>query len=820
MTAAIRATVRLARGLARSRSSRRSTWLLLTSAALVTALSIVLTSLTLSGRQTADRDLGRFGASAGYGTVQLRPGDGAFLDDLRQRLAAGGFADAVVALSATDVQLPGSPARNVTLVENAWTTEPFPARYRLLDGRWPDSPGEVVVTEPGDVVDAPGGTLDVLGGRVALRVVGTADDRYADTSNLLAAPGTWAGWDPGRLAGFSALGAQPYVLWNGRDASAVTAAVAASVRRAATEAGNRRPLASDPGHAASSVLLRSSLEARSPRSWIDKLPAGYTIPSYLLPIVGVWLVYAMNVRRWRTTADRLRTAGVPVGTATVSLIGAAAYRCLVAVLAGVLAGSALGGAARGVLGHLRHRPTGPFPDVTQVAARQILLVLAGLGVVAVALLWQTHGRPGIRRTRLWHDARQLAAVVVVGGLIVFHTQVSTPVRSMVAGAMTLAAALLAMPDVVRLAAAAATGAGLCGRVLSRLAGAHLSSYAAVAGVLTVVLGPAAGYLLLVQTQSSAVAEQRAADVLPGQVLIGDRADETAAPSAQVVAAAGLSGRTPVELRHAAADRRGRAVTLLVVADRSAVESLIGHSLMPDQRATLEADGVLGWADAPPMSGATVVKVAACGWRAGTDGVLLTAAARRHRFAVTGAGPLLYSGVGPAEARRAQEAVGHAGLDARTVRIHVEPAPVRPPAAVVTVLGGMLILTVLASALAGTAHRRIMHPHTRRLVMNGIPGVWLRRATLVQLAVVLTVSITVAAPVAVIPAALLALNSSAYTFAVPWSFLAAMCASAVAAVLLAGWRPSGEEAYPNRRRRRGWRLRRRTATSRARRRRAG
>lgn len=253
----VRLTSRLARRLARSRALARSVAIVFVAALLVMAMFVTLRTLSLSGEQVADNELGRFGAKVGYGSgVSLLPGDDTFLADLRSRVRDAGATDAEIVLSATDVQLNTTPARNVTALETDWTSRPYPERYELLSGRWPSRPGEVAVTEPGDVRTPVGKTLTVLGD-VRLKVVATVDDRAADTTNLLLGPGTWAGLDPALSKGFPVLTAQMDVMWAGR-----------AGRRSAT----RSPPPHAPGRRAVTTVRKPPRSARTgrtpwPRLW-------------------------------------------------------------------------------------------------------------------------------------------------------------------------------------------------------------------------------------------------------------------------------------------------------------------------------------------------------------------------------------------------------------------------------------------------------------------------------------------------------------------------------------------------------------------------
>ncbi|MGI5197809.1 hypothetical protein ACQEVY_29975 [Streptomyces sp. CA-288835] len=93
----LRLALRLARRLARSRALARSVAIVFVAALLVMAMFITLRTLSLSGEQVADRDLGRFDAQVGSGSgVNLLPGDDIFVADLEARVRDVGVTDAEV----------------------------------------------------------------------------------------------------------------------------------------------------------------------------------------------------------------------------------------------------------------------------------------------------------------------------------------------------------------------------------------------------------------------------------------------------------------------------------------------------------------------------------------------------------------------------------------------------------------------------------------------------------------------------------------------------------------------------------------------------
>lgn len=139
-------TLRLARRFLRSRRLAATTVVVGLAALSAVAMYVALSSLSLTAQQIADRDLGRFGATAGYGLVRLAPGSDEPAVMLRDAAVAAGADDATVVLVATDLEM-ASQSMGITLLETDWRAAPFPARFRLLAGRWPESAGEVVLAD-------------------------------------------------------------------------------------------------------------------------------------------------------------------------------------------------------------------------------------------------------------------------------------------------------------------------------------------------------------------------------------------------------------------------------------------------------------------------------------------------------------------------------------------------------------------------------------------------------------------------------------------------------------------------------------------------
>lgn len=833
-----RLTTRLARRLARSRALARSVAIVFVAGLLVMGMFVTLRTLSLSGEQVAENELGRFGAKVGYGSgVSLPPGDATFLTDLRSRVHDTGATDARTVLSATDVQLNTTPARNVTALESDWASRPYPERYELLSGEWPSRPGEVAVTEPDDVRTPVGETLTVLGD-VRLKVVATVDDRAADTTNLLLGPGTWAGLDPALSKGFPVLTAQLDLMWAGDRQQQVVDAFTAAARTWAERGGDSPEAAAlrEDGQntVATTLVTRDQLVARPQKTWIEKTPAGYTVPSLLVPAAAVLLVFGLNGRRFRRTTASLTSVGVPRTTAALAPALAALAWSLAAAVCGAVAGVAVGLGARLLISHLRDSPAGPLDDLASPALRLVAVVLV-TGLIAGAVLARTRrdepapppaenddapatARPAARRAR---DARHLLAVAAWCATVVYAGWVDSPAHAMILTGILITAVLLIIPEVFSGVLKLLPEGGPRRRLVRRQLAGDRSRAGAALAVLTVLFGASLGYVTLLDTLIRTAEKQSYPSVLAGQVLLAGTGSDTFPPGKTLLhtvdASGTLDGLPRTETRYLLdgdpddprmASRKGSDGSLLTAADTTDVERLIGRRLDPAQTALLRDGGLLVWAHAPDaptgantrtslvvrqgdkILGTTAelptasVEVAPAEWRTGSDGIMLRATADALELPIQTHGPIMVTGVPDIDARALQQAVVNAGMDAGAVLIHVEPDDPVPPAALLATAVGLVVLALAAVLAATRSQTRILRRYLARLIAVGIPPRWARQVLLCQHAVLIAVSTLLGLLIAVVPTVVLAFQISGFVLSVPWWQLAVLAAATYAAALLA------------------------------------
>jgi hypothetical protein len=827
--------LRLTRRLARSRELAQSAAIVLVAGLFLTSMFIVLRTLSLSGDQVVQRDLGRFGASVGYGSIVLTPGDDQFVPQLRDRADKAGLNGAEVMLSASNTPVATVPPRDVSMLEIPWQNDPYPDRYRLISGRWPEQPGEIVITEPADLQAAPDGTLPILGGKATLKVVGTADDRFASTANLLAAPGTWASFDPDVAKGFPLLGAQPILLWQGNDTPAAVAAFTDAVRAAPPVAADGT--ANDPGRVEDTLRIREQLAVRPERTGIERSPAGYTLPSLLLPVAVVLLMFGINDQRRRREANRLMAVGVSARATTAALTGSALIWCTGAAIAGILAGTGVGVAARAVIAQVRDRPPGPVEGLVTPALRFVALVMFTCMVAGFATVLRMR-QPRMRRIRgkvrpAWmdrvfgRDVRHIAAVVAWCAAALYAAQIDTPVRAMMVTGIVTVAVLFSLPDGVDALLRVLPESGPRRRLARRqLTGDRRRVTAAIA-VLTVLIGASLSSLVLVSTMVRSLDAQAYPEVLPGQILLADRASTTFPPPASLVQAVKTSGAAS-GLDHAqlsylftmdssgeitrSVTRLGQKGNLLAAETPQEVEQLIGHPLSGVQRSTLTGGGLLVWTDAaePPKGMAsarlaitegdrslrqtsalpvTSVEVPLVEWRVGTDGIMLSATAQAQQLPSPKSGPQIISGASEAQATAIQQAASRAGLDPRMVRTYTAPPPAVPAAALVVTAAGLALLVLAGVLVATHAQTRTLRSYLSRLIAIGVSPAWARHVLLLQHGCIVATSTLLGLVIALPSTLVLAMRVSGFVLDVPWEQVSVLIAAIYLAALSATLRAS-------------------------------
>ena len=812
----LRFAIRLSRRFGRSRVLRRSCAVVAVSSAFLVIMMMVLSALTLTGGQVADRDLGRFGAYAGFGALPaVAPCDGLTLAGLQRAARVAGGQDVMVTLITDSLPVSSRSGQRLTLWEGDWRSEPFPRRMDLTSGRWPGRPGEIVITDPDPQVEGvpvrAGSLLMVPGQPEGLRVVGIADDRFATQTAVLAAPGTWASLPTSLRAAFTTLTAQPSVYWAGNRPDAVLSAL----ETLASPAGSTRVSATYVDRAAARRMLG--------RSWVERSPAGYLIPLLLLPTTSVLLVAGINDRRHRLAMRLVRGTGVPQRVTAASLTLALLVWTLAAAVVGLAVGGGVGAALRPLVAAANDRPAGQIGDLTGTAVKVVALLLVTGLAVGVRL-----GRSGAeprstpRAARLAgraRGARQLAAVAAWCATALAGVSADSTIKSMIFAGALAAAVLLVTPDVLAATLRRLPERGPRQRLSRRQMVADGPRIAAVTSVLALCLGTSSAFLVLLATFSSSAQAGRYPEVLPGQLRVGQTADRLAGPSEAVLGtverSGAVEGSTRFEVRTLYSERDGELLgrvsaetapggLILTVSSTDQVEAMLGQGLVDRARSALEGGGVVLWAGATQQARtrllvtdgqddvvsrsaelpAARITIRPSELLEGSSGVVLTDTARRLTLPTTTQGPVLFTGLRTVQVDRARDAVAAAGLDLGSLSSYVRPAPVLTPVGLTATAGGLVVVGLLVSLFATHAQVRALRAYLSRLVSIGLAPSWARQVVLRQQGLVFSLAAALAVVMAVPPALLNTLRIDGAVLAVPWGQLTVLWSATLLGTLVA------------------------------------
>ncbi|MGW4497454.1 hypothetical protein ACWENR_02390 [Micromonospora sp. NPDC004336] len=791
-------------------------------AALLVAVFVTLNAFTLSPRQVTDRDLGRFDSQMDLTDVtRIRPGDAQVVQQLAGAARGGGASEAVVTLASFDVRPDMARPPFTLYTEAPWPADPFPRRYQLREGRWPSQPGEVLVTDALRRVLGPVESFTVFSGNDRLRVVGVARDLFGATPRILAANGTWASLSDATARNFSTVLATATVHWNGGDQqrmiTSVTAVVAGDLPKASPGAVEKE--------LAAAVRTRAHELTKPRRSWTDRLPIAYDIPSLALPLLTVLTVFGLNARRFRRSMAIMTSVGMNRTTATAGVAAATTVWTLAAAAAGILTGVGLGAVARPVVDRFLPGPISPWPDLLAPAGR-LLAVTAVACLVAALLLHLAHPRsvpapaagaaparqaPEDRRQRINGRAvRRVAAVIAGIAIIIQIGMLDTVPKAMVLTATLAAAVLLFTPEVV----------GTAIRLLpiteprTRLGRQQLHNdrtraVAAVA-VLTAALGAPLGMMTLLATLITTAQDDVVSTVAPHQVVLSGPGGAMQPPSPEVVTAVSArltSAAPPVKTGYLTTDKVHVTVkdagigAVLIVDTPEQASRLNNHPLTDQQLQTLHRGGLLVWDDGPTQRPLLTHDLASDrvtatspalpairttfepAWTAGVSGLLLSATAQRLNLTITPAA-VVFTDVSDDQATAAEQAAIDNGLDPLQVGIYQPPEPIKvPPAYYTAVLG--LAAIVLATTMAVARSQVItLRSYLGRLIAIGLSPRWARHVLLIQNGLVILVSTALAALIAVPPVIITAVKLRGFTLSIPWTWLLMITAAFYLATITA------------------------------------
>ncbi len=623
----VRTALRQARRLGRRGVPLGPVVLVAVAAAFVSAILISLTATSLSPAQRRSAEFGSFQNETGLGVVSLSPGDDRPVTAIIDRLGRSGAKNSMVEVLSRDFPVAGLPAGVPTprFDERDWTREINRPNHHLVAGRWPQAPGEVALSGVAD--SAVGTELRVPPGNSTLTVVGRAEDDYTNQPVILAARGTWGRLDPMIGSRFENNRADLYVFWNGGTTDQVLEAVAQGVH-----SESKGQIESIRTRLRQSRLTPADLSDERSTGWLDRVPAGYAIPSLILPVLVAGFAVATADRRWR----RLRRISTALGIGPGPLV--AGFGLI--LLAGLGLGAILGGVAgiglthliRPLLAEVSGRPVdldvpvaGPILRFTLITVLTGAVFLAGVIRQAAghsALNEEPRGitperpstagdRPSFFRfTRT--DLRRLLALAAVCYSLLQLSGLHTPAGAMRFSASIAVAYVIVLPDLLPPILARLPERGWVSRLVKRRLQDSLRGSIALVAVVSLLVGMTFGYLTLLDTWVTSADADRTPDVVPGQVLVTGASRTAAAPPETRAFAQRVLGdqatAVPIQrsFNDAYADHgdQARAAVipelddgyLVVLRNASDLAAILGRSLTTEESATLAHSGVILWND--------------------------------------------------------------------------------------------------------------------------------------------------------------------------------------------------------------------------------
>ncbi|MET0822421.1 MAG: hypothetical protein ABWY58_15770 [Aeromicrobium sp.] len=759
----------------RSTTSRRSAVVIVLSFAILAAVFVSVSALTLTADQEADKSFGRFQRQT-FASVEL--GD----------LAPGQFADAATEFAATVphahlslestavrpdafaktfVQAPLSVLR---FVQDPTLRSAFPGRYTVQRGRWPSAPMDVLVSK--HLLDGlPDRTrFTVLSGRATFHVVGVVTDAYATRADtIIAGPGTWeaiATARPGHSA--APVDAQIKAYFGSRSSIG-------EVSRAITTA--LPSLADDDG----TTIIEENYTTRSQVAGepvatfgSDQLAVSY-LPLLLVVLLVSSLVVGLTRGASHENADRLVAMGVDRRRVVLTQVTAALTVAAASMVGGFVAGWLGGLALRAwVLPRVADQRLSPSPAFDPVA---MAMGAAALVLIAAGTLWPRRSATSVRPSlaSAWFGDVDVALIrrVAVLLLAVAAVQGGSSSDSIAASYLAVTAAIFVAPDLLRLLLWLLPLGTPRTFVARRLMHADVGRQAAA----VVVVACCIALPTLVGTQ---LTSKKASDasftfsrIPAGQIWVQSDAaiGDVRAVARSVSKVPGL-GR-PVVIRGTsspgsdAADgsnaffskqqRAGRSSNAIMVVDSAdQLRRLLGSQIHGDAETVLTSGGVLDFTRTKGnqrfvvFSGSrqllttpelTTLKVRPDRQlRASFGGAVLLSTARELGLPVSEPTRYIYPDVSQRETEDAVQAAVDAGYDSEFVQYAVAPPePDLPTYAYVflaaLVLGGFAILFAV---LRGQAYR--LRTYSSRLVAIGLTPRWILSLLEIQAALVVGVGL--------------------------------------------------------------------------------
>lgn len=766
----------------RSRLVRRCAALLGCVAALVVLAAMLIDAVSLSGPQLIERDLG-------VSQYRLKT-----MGDIHPDQAAAAMAstpdnaDVRLVIETYDLVVDSMPHERVRYREGR-LTEQFPKRFKLLKGRWPSAPGEVVVTQALQDVKDP---LSVFGGRARWSVVGVVVDDFSRPSRqVIAAPGTFASLNtPAITQAYSALGAA--VVAFGDDPVRMAAALEPWQPKGLDSA---EPMSAEG---------RAAFEAGE-RGLAERQPIYFVLPALTALVAAAAASGILISRHLRRSMRVLATVGLPQR----KVRGAAAVAVTVSHLIAVAIGIAL---ATGVEHLLALNGAPLFWQPLEPAKIPWLwwgvacLLPAGIGVSVVlgGIPWNHLAERVVRLVPVLTWCRRAAAAVLTLLLMLRSTsEVAAKDVTPVAIQAALVVACL-VPDVWRGLNALPRrhpAPELSRRICRQRSMAHL--------VLIVVLTLASGIPLSAATLAATMQQlsesQNVASVPHGMALLKGDGRVPADPklAAQLE---GMVNRPPHRLSECIDDRGVVDVglptggVLIVVDSEDTVREILGSSLTDEQRAAfhdgfliaeaptenpvqLNFEGEHGDKRGPRLRAATISLPKELRKGQGWSGLISRAVAQREHLPTDGEQEFLFTGLDARQERIMEAAPTALSFDRYFLNVNVPPPPVQPSVSVMISLAGTGVLILLLMVAVGRLLVRAMRPSLAGLQALGIRRAWLASALTHQLVGTMGLALVGGLVIALVPPIMVAYcRPMPFPIALPWQYFAMTITTAIVGVL--------------------------------------
>lgn len=205
-------------------------------------------------------------------------------------------------LVSQDFYTDADPSRRMTYTEGDWETYGPSYGLALESGRWPSSPGEIIVTKASGISEE--AEVSAFSSNLKVKVVGTVTSKYMPNATAVyAAPGTWDLTTPPPSP--SSVGARPMLLDNQTSNQAElekTMDRIAHVDNAEFSAREAVKL---------SYLSRQSLESQPPKSLLDEYSFFFGAFALLLPLFFSAFLTTTQRRALEAAATVLHQLGIP-----------------------------------------------------------------------------------------------------------------------------------------------------------------------------------------------------------------------------------------------------------------------------------------------------------------------------------------------------------------------------------------------------------------------------------------------------------------------------------------------------------------------------